>query len=81
MIAKYNLVVFYYLAEDFNPMHDACRRGHVDLLSECLANRAPVNSVDKAGNTPLHWAAVSGQVECVQKLLEIPQINVNIKVS
>ena len=67
-------------AAEFNPMHDACRRGHVDLLSECLSNRAPVNSMDKAGNTPLHWAAVSGQVECVKKLLEIPQINVNVKV-
>ena len=52
------------------PLHDACRRGNIDLLEECLENNIPVNAMDQAGNTPLHWAAHSGQAECLKKLIE-----------
>jgi ankyrin repeat protein len=32
-----------------NPLHDAAKRGNLDLLKECLLNRLPVNQVDAAG--------------------------------
>ena len=35
--------------------HDACKRGNLELLEECLENKVPVNVPDKAGNTGLHW--------------------------
>ena len=38
-----------------NAFHDACKRGNLELLEECLANKIPVNVPDKAGNTGLHW--------------------------
>ena len=53
-----------------NPLHDACRRGNIDSLEECLENNIPVNAKDQAGNTPLHWAAHSGNVDCLLKLIE-----------
>ena len=53
-----------------NPLHDACRRGNIDSLEECLENNIPVNAKDQAGNTPLHWAAHSGNVGCLLKLIE-----------
>ena len=62
-----------YLAMDSKlatPLHDACRRGNLDLLEECLENHIPVNATDQAGNTPLHWCAHSGNVECLRKLVQ-----------
>ena len=57
-----------------SPLHDAAKRGNVELLKECLSNRLPVNQPDPAGNTPLHWAARAGQLECIQELLGVPQV-------
>lgn len=65
---------------DLSPLHDACRRGNVDLLEECLSNRAPVNVGDRAGNTPLHWAAHSGNADCLRRLLSLSgQIKTSLK--
>merc|ERR1712126_123626 len=51
------------------PLHDAAKRGNIELLRECLINRMPVNQADPAGNTALHWAARSGQSDCLAELL------------
>jgi len=58
-----------------SPLHDAAKRGNIDLLKECLVNRLPVNQMDPAGNTPLHWASRAGQLECVRELLAVPQVS------
>ena len=64
--------------EELNPFHDACKRGNLDLLEECLANNVPINVPDKAGNTGLHWACRGGHEDCVARLLKFgPNINVN----
>lgn len=31
---------------------------------------APVNAVNDSGNTPLHWAALNGRLDCVKLLVE-----------
>ena len=70
---KEGMVPKTYLALDSKlatPIHDACRRSNLELLLECLDNNIPVNSVDQAGNTPLHWACHSGSVACLMKLIE-----------
>ena len=36
----------------------------------------PVNQPDPAGNTALHWAARSGQFECLKELLDVSQVNI-----
>jgi len=58
------------------PLHDAAKRGNIELLKECLLNRMPVNQPDPAGNTALHWAARSGQFECLKELLDVSQVNI-----
>jgi len=56
---------------DLKPsLHDACRRGNLELLQECLDNRLPVNATDKADNTAVHYACHSGNLECLRMLLE-----------
>ena len=59
------------------PMHDASKRGNLELLRECLSNRMPVNQADPAGNSPLHWAARSGQLDCLTELLGVAQISLD----
>jgi len=39
-----------------------------------------VNSLDKAGSTPLHWAAHGGHVECIKALLAVPNCEVSVQV-
>ena len=36
--------------EDLNPLLDACRRGNLDLLEECLLMKIPLNASDLTGN-------------------------------
>lgn len=39
-----------------------------------------VNGLDKAGSTPLHWAAHGGHIDCLQSLLGIPNCQVSVQV-
>lgn len=61
------------------PLHDAVKRGNVDFMTECLNNRVSVNGLDKAGSTPLHWAAHGGHIACLQALLSQPRCEVNVQ--
>jgi len=54
-----------------NALHDAAKRGNIEFLQQSLANKASVIGLDKAGNTPFHWACYSGQMECVKLLLPL----------
>ncbi|KAJ3013434.1 UNVERIFIED_CONTAM: Osteoclast-stimulating factor 1 [Siphonaria sp. JEL0065] len=44
--------------------------GNIPFLSELITAGVSVNGLDKAGNSPLHWAARSGKTQVVQMLLE-----------
>lgn len=39
-----------------------------------------VNGLDKAGSTPLHWAAHGGHVTCVEALLSAPKCEITVQV-
>ena len=63
-----------------NPFHDACKRGNVALLEECLLNQVPVNVPDLAGNSGLHWAARGGHEDVMERLVSLgPQLDVNLE--
>ncbi|PVD19643.1 hypothetical protein C0Q70_20133 [Pomacea canaliculata] len=62
-----------------NPLHDAAKRGNMDFMKECIRNRVSVNGLDKAGSTPLHWAAHGGHIACLETLLKEPKCEVNVQ--
>ena len=40
-----------------------------------------MNGLDKAGSTPLHWAAHGGHVESMELLLAVANCEINVQVS
>lgn len=62
-----------------HPLHDAAKRGNVDFMQECLRNGVSVNGLDKAGSTPIHWAAHGGHMDCLQILLSVPNCQINVQ--
>ncbi|KDR75580.1 hypothetical protein GALMADRAFT_248063 [Galerina marginata CBS 339.88] len=55
-------------------LHMVCANGHVDLLNYLLPVLAStlIASKNKAGSTPLHWAALNSQLDIAQKLVQHP---------
>ncbi|XP_071108291.1 osteoclast-stimulating factor 1-like [Haliotis cracherodii] len=62
-----------------HPLHEAAKRGNIDFMVECIGNRVSVNSLDKAGSTPLHWAAHGGHIPCLENLLSAGSCQVNVQ--
>ncbi|XP_071476637.1 osteoclast-stimulating factor 1-like [Diadema antillarum] len=61
------------------PLHEAAKRGNISFLEECLNNKVSVNSLDKAGATPLYWAAHGGHIECMKSLISRPNCQINVQ--
>ena len=47
----------------------ACRQGRVEVVRDLLDRGASVSASDEDGNTPLHFAVATGNVELVRLLL------------
>jgi len=45
-----------------------------------VSRQMSVNGLDKAGSTPLHWASHGGHTECVQRMLAVPNCEINVQV-
>ena len=52
----------------------------LNVARDCkgITNNVSVNGLDKAGSTPLHWAARGGHMECAVALLDAAGIQVNV---
>ena len=63
---KEGMVPANYLGENTatidNPMHEAAKRGNLSFVKELIAAGVSANSLDKAGNAPIHWACRGGHL-------------------
>ncbi|KAM9326229.1 CARD- and ANK-domain containing inflammasome adapter protein-like [Gastrophryne carolinensis] len=55
------------------PLHLAAENGHSDLINLLLTNGAAIDPLDGNRDTPLHLACRSGQLSCVQNLVNWAQ--------
>ncbi|XP_029285845.1 cyclin-dependent kinase 4 inhibitor C isoform X1 [Cottoperca gobio] len=51
-------------------MHDAARAGYIDSVRMLMDHGADINLTDDVGNLPLHLAAMEGNLEATQLLIE-----------
>ena len=51
-------------------IHDAARKGNIDVVKQHLAAGTDVNIKDDVGDTPLPWAAYGYHKEIVELLIE-----------
>lgn len=63
------------------PTIEEARRGNLGLLQEYLSAGVSCNALDKSGCSALHAAAQGGHVECVQALLDNPEIEIDLQVN
>ncbi|CAB3408325.1 unnamed protein product [Caenorhabditis bovis] len=69
-----NYVISENVEELPNPLHEAARRGNMEMLNECIQEQVSVNSLDKSGSTPIYWASHGGHIEAVKHLLAVPNV-------
>lgn len=60
-------------------IHFAAERGDLDMLKALITAGAEVNARDSSDATPLHKAAKHGKRDIVRALLEVDEIEVDIK--
>ena len=66
--------------EGSRALHYASYYGYREVLDKILTKRPDlVNSVDRSGRTPLHWAVSNGHANLVFHLLDRWKANLNIK--
>lgn len=64
-----------------SPLHEAVKHGNLDAAKCIMYLGADVNLVDNVGQTILHVAALTGNVEAVEYILEHNLIDVNCEAS
>ncbi|XP_067653026.1 uncharacterized protein [Haliotis asinina] len=61
------------------PVMAAARRGHRDVVEFLVDRGADVSLVKRDGNTVLHYACMSGDVETVKMILDLDVVDVNAR--
>lgn len=64
---------------DAGAIHEYAERGDLAGVEQELNNNVNVNSQDKWGFTALMWAIQNGDINITEKLLQHPDIDVNIQ--
>eukprot|EP00026_Physarum_polycephalum_P013312 Phypoly_transcript_13698.p1 GENE.Phypoly_transcript_13698~~Phypoly_transcript_13698.p1 ORF type:complete len:307 (+),score=40.58 Phypoly_transcript_13698:91-1011(+) len=63
---------------DNTPLHAASSGGFIDIISILLQNKAKINVQDRFGRTPLQTAVFRSNLGAVERLLQEPDINLEI---
>lgn len=61
------------------PFMEAARMDHPDLLELLRRRGVPVNAVDEDGRTALMWAALTGRRRCVEYLVRVPDLELELR--
>ena len=71
MLLKHGASAVFTQSDGIAPVHIAAQNGFVDIAESLLQHRPEtIQSKDKAGHTPLYYAAANNQSEMVKLLLE-----------
>lgn len=57
-------------------LHEAAKRGNIPFCKELVQAGLSPNSLDLAGNSPVHWACRGGHWECLKMFLQVFLINI-----
>ena len=60
-------------------VHDAIRKGSLTEVKKCLKKGSSVNETNASKQTPLHTAAIEGQLTILLYLIEKKKCDVNAK--
>ena len=52
-------------------IHAACEAGNTEKVERFIRTGVDVNKKDECGNTPIHWAAMSGNNDIVNLLIVV----------
>jgi ankyrin repeat protein len=61
------------------PLLWAIHNGHLAVVNFLIEKGADILTQENEGDTPLSWAAYTGQLRIIERLLECPNININIE--
>ncbi|SCN86299.1 uncharacterized protein FFB20_07600 [Fusarium fujikuroi] len=64
----------------FTALHCACMHNRLEMVEILMGSGADVNAEDRCHHTPLWHAAYSGNTECVGRLLEAENFDINAPV-
>ena len=62
-----------------NSLHDAIRKGSLSDVKKCLKKGSSVSETNTSKQTPLHIAAIEGQLQILLYLIEKKKCDVNAK--
>lgn len=65
--------------DDITPLMLGALKGHAKLVALLTNITRKINTQDKCGNTALHYAVVKERLECVELLLQNPDIKFDIR--
>lgn len=71
------MLLFSFVRAEESALIDALKRGDTGSVAALVAQAADVNAFDEQGNTGLHWAANTANIEALKALLAVKGIQIN----